>query len=52
MHGYIASADISYVLTKGLFDSYSPPTQISQTFKNWIAAHATVKSIRWMKSRM
>ena len=30
MHGYIASADISYVLTKGLFDSYSPPTQISQ----------------------
>lgn len=37
MHGYIASADISYVLTKGLFDSYSSPTQISQTFKNWIA---------------
>ena len=37
MCGYVVSTDISCTLTKGLLDSYSPPTQYSRNYKNWIA---------------
>lgn len=37
MYGYIVLANVPYTLTKGLLDSYSPPTQESRIYKNWIA---------------
>lgn len=37
MCGYVVSANMLCVLTKGLLDSYSPPTQESRNYKNWIA---------------
>lgn len=37
MCGYVVSADMPCALTKGLLDSYSPPTQESRNYKNWIA---------------
>lgn len=37
MCGYVVSANMLCVLTKGLLDSYSPPTLESRTYKNWIA---------------
>ena len=37
MCGYVVSADMPYALTKGLLDSYSPSTQESWNYKNWIA---------------
>lgn len=36
MYGYIVSVDIPYILIKNRSDSYSPPTQKSQNYKNWI----------------
>lgn len=36
MCGYVISVDMPYALTKGLLDSYSPPTQESRNYKNWI----------------
>lgn len=37
MYGYVVSTDMLCALTKGLLDSYSPPTQESRNYKNWIA---------------
>ena len=37
MCGYVVSANMLCVLTKGRLDSYSPPTQESRTYKNWVA---------------
>lgn len=37
MCGHIVSADMPCTLAKGLLDFYSPPTQESQNYKNWIA---------------
>jgi len=37
MYGYVVSANMLCVLTKGLLDFYLPPTQESWTYKNWIA---------------
>ena len=37
MCGYVVSANMLCVLTKGRLDSYSPPTQESRNYKNWIA---------------
>ena len=37
MCGHVVSANMLCVLTKGLLDFYSPPTQESWTYKNWIA---------------
>lgn len=37
MCGYVISVDMPYALTKGLLDSYFPPTQESRNYKNWIA---------------
>ena len=37
MCGYVVSVDMPCDLTKGLLDSYSPPTQESRNYKNWIA---------------
>ena len=37
MCGYVVSANILCVLTKGLLDFYSPPTQESRNYKNWVA---------------
>lgn len=37
MCGYVVSANMLCVLTKGRLDSYSPPTQASRTYKNWVA---------------
>ena len=36
--GYVVSANMFCVLTKGLLDSYSPPIQESRSYKSWIAA--------------
>ena len=38
MYGYVVSTDMFHILTKGRLDSYSPPTQESRNYKNWIAA--------------
>ena len=61
MCGYAISQDMFCILTKGLLDFYSPPTQESRNYKNWVATldlkpvqsvvPATVKSIRWMRHR-
>ena len=37
MCGYVVSANILCVLTKGLLDFYSPPAQESRNYKNWVA---------------
>ena len=37
MCGYVVLEDTFSVLTKGLLDYYSPPTQKSRRYKNWIA---------------
>ena len=37
MYGYVVSTDMFHILTKGRLDSYSPPTQESRNYKNWIA---------------
>lgn len=37
MCGYAISQDMFCILTKGLLDFYSPPTQESQNYKNWVA---------------
>ena len=37
MCGYVVSANMLCVLTKGLLDFYSPPTQESRNYKNWVA---------------
>lgn len=37
MCGYAVSANMLCVLTKGQLDFYSPPTQESRNYKNWIA---------------
>jgi SPP1 gp7 family putative phage head morphogenesis protein len=37
MCGYVVSANMLCVLTKGLLDSYSSPTQESRNYKSWIA---------------
>lgn len=37
MYGYVVSTDMFRALTKGLLDFYSPPTQESRNYKNWIA---------------
>ena len=37
MCGYVVSVDMLCAFTKGLLDSYSPPTQESRNYKNWIA---------------
>lgn len=37
MCGYVVSANMLCILTKGRLDSYSPPTQKSRNYKNWIA---------------
>lgn len=37
MRGYIIPANVAYDLTKGASDFYSPPTQESRRYKNWIA---------------
>lgn len=37
MCGCIVSADIPCPLAKGLLDFYSPPTQESRNYKNWVA---------------
>ena len=59
MCGYAISQDMSLYLDKGLLIFYSPPTQESRNYKNWVATldfknhvvPATVKSIRWMRHR-
>ena len=38
MYGYVVSTDMFHILAKGRLDSYSPPTQESRNYKNWIAA--------------
>lgn len=35
--GCVVPADVLYALTKGLLDYYSPSTQESRRYKNWIA---------------
>ena len=37
MCGYAISQDMFCILTKGLLDFYSPPTQESRNYKNWVA---------------
>ena len=37
MCGYVVSVGNPYDLTKDLLDRYSPPTQESRRYKNWIA---------------
>lgn len=37
MFGYIISGNSLHALAKGRLDAYSPPTQESQNYKNWIA---------------
>ena len=37
-YGYAVSTDMFHILAKGRLDSYSPPTQESRNYKNWIAA--------------
>ena len=36
-YGYVVSTDMFHILAKGRLDSYSPPTQESRNYKNWIA---------------
>lgn len=37
MCGYAILQDMFCILTKGLLDFYSPPTQESRNYKNWVA---------------
>ena len=37
MCGYAISQDMFCILTNGLLDFYSPPTQESRNYKNWVA---------------